>query len=434
MFLEQRLNFFNPQPFNQPTNTILGQTQKWSIDRTYPIEEILVFVNFDVTTGLTTTAPTTMDMFDNILSIVQRINLTTNDGRQPRTVVDLSGPAALEYASQVGLNLDEATMRLVAISGNPVGALAVPVGAYQMCYRIPCVNPMIADPMRTRMYLPVHTYPQDPTLTLTFNTLAQMLGGTPTGVIGTVRVDVVLVRRVPTQASEALLRSSAGSNPNGYIDWDLIETQFTVPLGTATEQRFPIPVPGNYVNMLFRQYKGGANYSRNVPVDVDVGDTIANNLGNETRWRLESANQVLREWRWKHLRTMNDFTRPTNVLGPLLTAPTLPTPRNQGFVAVASAGSPTINLTNQTANFPTSLQAAIANYRAGTSCLLDFLGDGLTNAGGNELGSLLDCNTPANNGLKMELIGTPASVATFPSVISVVGLRLFGDISRWQKF
>lgn len=431
MYLEQRLSYFNPPAFNLPTNTILGTTQKWSLDRTWPIEEILIFLNFDLSTGMTTISPTTPDLYDNILQLLQHVNLSVNDGRQPRTLVDCNGVALVEWASQVGMNLDEATLRMVAIAQNPIGAAAVPIGVYQMCYRIPCVNPLVGEPMRSRMYLPVHTYPQDPVLTLTFASLAAM--GT-TGVFGTIRVDVVLVRRVPTIQSEAFLRSTAGTNPSGYIDWDMLETPFVLPLGSATEVRLPIPVPGNYINLLFRQYKGGAALSRIVPVDVDVGDSMANNNGNETRWRIETGGTVLREWRWKHLRTINDMSRPVNVLAGISPKQTTPTPTGAGFVAVASAGAVTNQLSNQMANFPDTPQAATANYRAGTTAMIDFLNDGFSGDTGNELGSLLDCNTPATNGLKMELIGTPASVATNPSVIYVMGHRLFGDIARWQKF
>jgi hypothetical protein len=441
MFLEQRINFFNPDRFNLATNTILGTTQRWSIDRTWPIEEILIFVNFDVTTGLTIGAtPLSTDAHDNILQILQHVNLSVNDGRQPRSVVDCNGIALLEYGSQAGFNLDVATLTAIqqaqfALTTNGGATLGVPVGVYQMCYRIPCVSPKIAEPLRTRMYVPAHTYPQDPVLTLQFNTLTGM--GATAGAIGTIRVEVVLLRRVPTAQSEKLLRSTPGSNPTGYIDWDLIETPFAVPLNNGTEQRFSLPVPGNYLDLLFRQYKGGASYTRTACVDTDLGDTIANNLGLETRWRLDTGGVTVREWRWKHLRTMNDFSRPQVPMGPLLTLkPTLPLATGGAFVGLASAGAVTIGLSNQPTNFPSFVQGAAgtANYRAGSSTYLDFLTDGINGGSGNELGSLLDCNTPANNGLKMELIGTPASVATNASLIFVTGRRLFGDISRWQKF
>jgi hypothetical protein len=424
MYLEQRYSFFNPAPFNLSTNTILGTTQRWAIDRTWPIEEILIFVNFDVQTGWTTTNSTTPDMHDNLLALLGRVNLSVNDGRQPRSVVDASGVGLLEYVSNAGWNLDTATMAAVAASANPVGALAVPVGIYSICYRIPCAPIQVGEPLRSRLYLPVHTYPQDPVLTLSFNTVAAC-SAVSTGSVDNVTVDVVLIRRVPTRESEALLRSTAGSNPNGYIDWDLIETPFTIPLGSAAEFRAPLPVPGNYIDLLFRQYRGGsAPLSRIVTIDNETGAAKAT-LGSETRWRLESGLVVLREWRWRHLRTLNDYTKPQgstfiNPIGCLT-----------GGADAATVDDPLIL---RAGNFPTNNMAATAQYRAGTSCMIPFLQDGVTGDTGNELGSLLDCNTPANNGLKMEVIGTPASVSPNPSMLFIMGRRLFGDISRWQKF
>lgn len=422
MYLEQRLNVFRPPQFNLATNTILGTTQRFAIDRTYPIEEIVVRVSFSVTTAMDQTSPTTPDMWDNILQIVQKINLSVNDGRQPRSVVDCSGVALLEYAEQVGLTNDDATNQAIAVAANN-NAAGVPVGLFVLTYRIPMVPPSIGEPLRSRCYLPVHTHNQDPILSLTFNTIAGMSANN-TGVIGNVFTDVVLIRRVPTAGSEKLLRSTAGSNPTGYIDFDLIETPFAVPLGQANEIRFAVPTPGNYTGMVFRQYLGGATLTRKNPVDSNAGDSVAHNFGIENLWRLETGLVVVRQWSWAVLRTINDWTRTGTApfLSPL-------TP----FVAASSAGSPTSALQVIPANFPVSRQASTAYFRAGTSTYLDFLGDG-TGDTGNELGSLLDCNTPANNGLKMELIGTPASVATNQSVIYMLGHRLLGDISRWQKF
>ena len=434
MYLEQRLSFFNPVSFNLATNSILGTTQRWAIDRTWPIEEILIFLNFDITTAVrTATTSATPDQADNLMQLLAHINLTVNDGRQPRSVVDCSGVAMLEYVSNCGWNLDTATNLFCLMCQNAVGGVAanvIPVGTYQVCYRVPCAPVQVGEPLRSRLYLPVHTYPQDPVLTLQFNSLTNL--ATQAGVIGTVRVDVVLVRRLPTKQSEDKLRSTAGSNPTGYIDWDLIETPFSLPLGTASEVRLPIPVPGNYCELLFRQYKGGATVgtgvSRTNTIDVDVGDTIANNLGLETRWRLESGGVVMREWRWKHLRALNDFTKPQVPAAPALTP----------LLVAANGGSATDVL--QPANFPALSMGSIIGtgattaFRAGTSVMLPFLNDGLTGDSGNELGSLLDTNTPANNGLKMEIIGTQANVATSPNVLAVMGRRLFGDISRWQMF
>jgi hypothetical protein len=65
---------------------------------------------------------------------------------------------------------------------------------------------------------------------------------------------------------------------------------------------------------------------------------------------------------------------------------------------------------------------------------MDFLTDGQSEDIARELGSVLDCNTPANTGLKMEIVGAPTSVSTNASQLNLMGRRLFGDLSRWQKF
>jgi hypothetical protein len=441
MFLQQRFNYFSPPQFQGTGATLLGTTQKYQIDRTWPIEEIILHIGFNVTTALTLFPLTAQssDQSDNILQLIQHINLSVNDGKQPRSVVDCSGVGILEYVQQTGLNLDQATMTLVALSGvaagyvvaggsNIVGPVPLPVGFYQLTYRISMVHPWIGEPIRSRMYLPVHTYPQDPVLSLTFQSLANICTA---GAIGAMFVDVQLIRRVATAASETLLRANPGTNPNGYIDWDLIETPFGIGTGITSEQRFPLPIPGAYMDLLFRQYLGGTNVLRN-PVDgsgtgcsTATGQTYSG-FGNESRWRLETGLVVMREWRWKHLRAINDFSRPNNttlVIGSTVAGPL-------AFLTVQSSSG---NI-GSISPFAPNGGSVLCNFRNPVSCMLNFLSDGLSGDTGVELGSLLDCNTPANNGLKMEVIGNPANVATNGSMIAIMGRRLFGDLSRWQKF
>lgn len=427
MFMEQRFNYFSPPQFNLTGSTILGQRAQWNIDRTWPIEEIVIHVGFTVTTSaFTQTTAGTPDTYDNILQLIQRVTLGINDGTQPRNVVDSSGIGLLEYVSQVGFNLDQATMQLVALSQN-AGAAALPIGQYELTYRIPLVNPGIGEPLRSRCYLPVHTFPQDPILTLYFNTAAGM--GLSVGTFGNVYVDVQLIRRVPTPQSEKTLQATAPADQpaarrTGYIPFDLIETPMSIAPGIGTEQRFPLPIPGQYVSLMFRQYLGGATISRNVIDGTGIGDTVAHGFGAEQRWRLETGSVVIREWRWKHLRAINDWSRPQHSLGGNL---------------YASATNPPGALANVSSFFNTAPDfggppIATTNFRAASSTMHSFLLDGLSSDTGTELGSLLDCNTPFNNGLKMEVIGTPASVATNASYLFLLGHRFFGDLSRWTRF
>jgi hypothetical protein len=306
-------------------------------------------------------------------------------------------------------------------AGAATAPLTLPVGCYVLTYRVPMCHPWIGEPLRSRFYLPVHLYPQDPVLTLQFAPASVMYSS---GVIGFIACEIELIRRVPTAASEAALQASAGTNPSGYIDSDLIETPFAVPLGVGSEQRFPIPIPGQYTELVMRQYLGGTNVNR-LPIDATGdGTTVAKGFGNEQRWRVETGGSVLREWKWRHLRDMNDFSRPT--------------PQGAGMQWNLSSGTvayyaPSGGFVGNPSPFAV-MGSGFCGFRNPNSTCINFLSDGLTGDPGVELGSLLDCNTPANNGLKMEIIGAPASVTTNGSMLFVLGRRYFGDLSRWQKF
>ena len=402
MFLEQRYNYFSPPQFNQASAACLGTVQKWSFDRTWPVEEIVLHVVF--TTGSSAdmansvSSATTPDMFDNILNVIQRINISVNEGNQPRTVVDCSGVGMLEWVSQAGLNLDAATLSMIALSQ---GSSVAKSGTYNLTYRIPLAQPFFGDPLRIRTLLPVHLHRQDPVITLWFNSLTNM--GFTAGSISNLFVDVQLIRRIPTADSEATLQKIPASI-GGYISWDLVESQYSTGVGNAAEQRYQLPIPGSYTALLFRQYLGGSAITRNTIDYAGIGDTVAHGAGSEDRWRLESGLVVKNEWRWRHLRANSDWTRPANS-------------SNQTY-------SP---------NFSGGVLSA-TNFRAASSTMIDFAGGNLNGDTVNELGSVLDCNAAALSNLKMELIGKPANVATNPSSLIVVGHRMFGDLSPWQKF
>ena len=404
MILQQRYNMFFPPQFSGSASgannsPLFGQTQKFQIDRTFPIEEIRIHVNFTVASGGITLAasPSTPDQFDNILTLLQHVNLSVNDGKQPRSAVDCDGVALLEYQAATGINVDRATGFVMALSQGTT----IPAGNYRLTYRIPMVETWIGEPLRTQMYLPVHTYPQDPVLTLQFQNAANIYSA---GNINNISAGIQLVRRVVTAASEKWIQSRRASNPNGYIDFDLIETPFSVPVGTGSEIRFQLPIPGQYATLLMRHYLGGATVTRK---EIDNGAS-GSSFGNENRWRLESAQITIREWRWQHLLCELQMNQPASPL--ILPSGTALYARPGGAGIVSGTGTDYAN-----------------------SVLHNFLTDGMSGDDAVELGSLLDCNTPASAGLKMEIIGTPTNVATNASYLKVMGRRFFGDLSRWQK-
>lgn len=415
MFLPQRFNVFSPQQFAGAG--LLGTTQKFPLPRTWPIEDIYVRVNFTVSVALAlTTNPTTPDQYDTILQLIQHINLSVNNGTQPRSVIDCSGVALLEYQEHDAQNIDIGTRMVMGQS--QTGGLQP--ANYTLVYRLPMVDNSVGEPLRSRMYLPVHTYPQDPVLTLTFQNAATMYS---TGTISGITVTVLVVGRQVTPGSEKTLQQSASTNPNGYFDWDLIETPFIVPLGSGAPIRLALPLPGSYSNLMMRHYLGGATMTRK---EIDNGAT-GSSFGNENLWDIETAANAIRQWRWQDLRYLAEMSQVIVPVG------------INGLFGSTASGSYTGG--TSLAAMPNMLLpmagGSIANgtgFRYANSTWLDFLTDGQGEDVARELGSVLDCNTPANTGLKMEIVGSPTNVATNASQLNIMGRRIFGDLSKWQKF
>jgi hypothetical protein len=381
MMTPKRLTYLSPAALQVASGNLVGTTVKLAIDRTWPIEEIIVLM--DIRAHGTPLSTLTCD---GVLKLLKRVNFSINDGIQPRSAVDFTGPGLLEYALHAGLNLGPGTMECIRAT---IAGTLVASSYYRIGYRIPLVHPIITEPLRTRMLCDVNNHPQDPVLTLDFGTTAEMAGA---GTQCTVELaDVILVRRqVSRELDERILKDG------GFIKSDLIETAFQIGTGVSGEQRWQVPTPGQYANLLLRHYKGGAAVTRN-----DVSETLT--LGSETRWRLESGGVVIHDWRNKHLQELNAYSR-------------------------------VLNSSDQTyAPNPGEALAAATLYQDPAHVMLDFLSDGVNgNQPANELGSLLDCNLPTNSGLKMEVIGSVGSVATNGSTLYIGGQRFFGDLSRWQ--
>ncbi len=408
MFLVSRPNTLgNPPTLNLAAGANLGAILKLAIDRSFPLERIDIAVSFNVTTALVMAPATaqTTDAYDNILQLLQHINLSVPTASQPRNVVDCRGAALLEYNARTGLNLDAPTLELVASSQTT----GLATGCYRMTYSIPLAPNRMADPLRTRLLLPVHQTNQDPVLTLTFNSLAGM--GMTAGVFGQIYVEVGLVRRAPTALSEAQLAKTAivggaldaNGAATGYINFDLLEQPWNIAPGlggTSVPQRFPLALNGEYTEFCYMHYLGGANITRSVIDASGAGDTVAHGFGSESIWQLQTAQVPIRTWKWHQLQFQSDRRNPR-------------TRANQTYAP--NFGGPVF---------------ANTNFQPGSSTVDNFLDDGVNTDDCNELGSLVDANLQGT--LKLELVGYVANVATNGTTLYVMGRRLFGDLGRWQ--
>jgi hypothetical protein len=289
---------------------LAGTVKKLTLDRVWPLEGILIIcdITVDASIGGTLTA-------DGFLGFLKNVNLSVNDGIQPRTIVDVSGVGLLEYAAQTGINLDSGMLALIS-EHTKASPAVVASNIYRIAYYVPLVHPQITEPRRTQMLIDINNHVQDPVLTLTFSTAAEMQ--TTAQDLATASCEVVLIRRRMTAAlNKAII------DGGGYVPFDLLESVYTIATGVTAEQRLAVPIPGSYAGLLVRMYKGA-----NPIVRGDISGNVT--AGTETRWRLESGNVVFREWRNKHLKIINEMSRPLNIdnltyapnIGPVLASNT----------------------------------------------------------------------------------------------------------------
>lgn len=417
MVLGQKLSFVKDSRLTLTAANFPQQTIRLPIDRAWPIEEILVFVQFTVAAAAIVN---TAFIFYAMLNALRRITLEVTDDKGPRNVVNATGPGLLGLVSNEGLNLDSCTLSVMQGLGQGFFA---GTGQYRICYRIPLVHPMVTGKLRPKMMLPVHLMPQDPILTLDFAPATEQYSGVADPYTAA-SVDVVLVRRDWPRALAVAVDKETGGRPlDWFIKSDIQETSYALAASlTNSEQRFPVSLPGQYSGLYIHHLKGGA-----LGTLEDLSGSTA--LGSETQWTLESGGVAFRSWRQKHVKALNEFSKNVGPSG---------FPNMNLFTAVSpklvTSGTAVVNATNLFApnyNFGAPLQTGQAIAQP-AQIYHDFLSDGINDA--DELGSLLDCNIPSLNGLKMEVVGnvtTPAGAAQSSS-LQIVGRRFYGDLSRYQ--
>lgn len=395
MILEKQTRVYRPRDFQAASAGILGTTQRFAIPNGNPIEAI--WICMEITNGSTGLLPDDgtqgVQGADNILGMVQRVQL---DCVSPvwgaYKAVDFSGIGLLEYAANAGLNLPVSVWDYIRLwQANAATSLGNNAKAKLW---IPIMMPhfFAAEPLRTRMLLPCHTWGnQQPVLTVQFQSSANMAKSGNTGTIASALCSIYVVYREMSEAQTSDIESKGG-----FIKTDIIEQQFSpgVGVGGAPVLRAPLQGPGSYLGLVCRHYLGGAQTTRK-----EVSNVVT--FGSEDIWTLEMNTQTKRQFRWSDLKMENELSTPRNVLsqtsspffGPAITAGEL--------------------------------------FQNPASVYMDFLSDGLEMA--NELGSVLDANIAFNRGYKWEICGPWANPATNASFLYYGGHRVWGDISSLQS-
>jgi hypothetical protein len=365
---------------NPGTNLLLGTQKRVPVPRDYPIEEIKI--TLDIAANAT---PPSSPTADGWLKLLKRVQLWVPFADEPRNVVDCSGNFLLEYLAHVGMNTDTATLAALGELNKTTPAL-IASNKYRLTYRIPLVQPQLAEPLRSRMLLPVHTLKQDPQLILDFAAAAEMHS---VGTMDTITCEIVYQQReMPERVTLGILEDG------GFMRYDLLETPFVVPVGVSGEKDFDIPTPGHYLGLLLRHYKGANPVTRN-----DISQTVT--AGSETLWSLRVGKRDRLRFRMKTLAIINDESRAKN--------------------NVSQTGSPSFS----------GPLATNTQYQDCSSVYIDFMNDGLGQV--NELGGALDCYTPEEKSQLVQLHGFVSAPATNAHTLYIGGHRILErDIERWK--
>jgi hypothetical protein len=412
MILPGRLENIQDSRLTLTTLNFPQQTLRIPIPRSWALEEIFITVQF------TSKAAITTQFAYGLLNALRRVSLEINDGIQPRTPVNVTGPGLLQLISHEGIGLDRSTLSVMGQLGQ--GFLAN-TGVYRITYRIPLVHPAITGGLRAKCLLPVHLFPQDPILVLDFAPAAEICSAVADP-FSAAAVEVWTFRRdFPRRFAQYINDQTKGNPIQWFIRSDIQETIYPLSTSlTSSEQRFEIPKPGQYSSLLMHMLKGNAALTL-----ADISASTA--VGTETLWRIESAGTVFRQWRMKQAQTLNDYSRVTEQAGIFnLNVLTL------DALKLTQTGTAVITATNVMVP-NTNWGGALAlgyGVQDPHSVFHDFLTDGLTDV--DELGSLLDCNPTALAGLKMEIIGAVTTPANQASSVGLVGRRFYDDLSKYQ--
>jgi len=409
-----------------------AQTKRIQLTRTGPIEAIFIIVQVTLNALLT-------DLITfGLLNLLKKVTLNVNDGTGAYDAVYSSGPGLIVLQDQEGVSLDRSTQSalfqsLAALQGAGTGP-QIPTGSiFRICYPIWCPHPALGEWLRLRSLIPAHRHVQDPVLTMDFAPAAE-ISQSVANPFSAANLEVMIIRRdLPSALDQQLIDSG------GYIRWDIRETPFDLPLGTNAEKRFALPGPGDYPSLAGYMYKGftGGGLESKLS-DLSASATV----GSESLWRLEAAQNSIRQWRMKGRQIYNDQTRGgcrqtsiMNLFGGSAAATWITTLSNLGV----TGGAPPVLLTATTLGMPQNMGGDLAAGLAVQEPAVfgfDFVTDTML-AGANELGGCLDANF-ASDAIKWEIVApidvTRGTAATASSSLNLIGRRYRDNITRWKKY
>lgn len=251
----------------QRTGLVVGQAFTQEITREFHIESIFIRLTAVVNGAIATATA------DGLLGLLKRVQFQISDGSKTRNVIDCSGRALIERAYlDIGV-LDRNTQ----IAKDQTAA-----ATYTITYPIFFASPKISDPVGSAFLLPAPRFNQNPILSLTIASQADVDGhATPTFTMSSLACDILVNKR----------QVNVVNFPT--VDHELIETTVAY-ASSAASQLYELQVPGSYLSLALRGYT-----SATARGDVSTA-------GGE--FKLQVLGNVIRRFKLLDVQTENDFS------------------------------------------------------------------------------------------------------------------------------
>jgi hypothetical protein len=246
----------------------LGSTIRFEVTREFHIEALFLRIIATPSAAMATANA------DALQAIVNRIQVQVSDGSQNRNVVDASGPAILELASQWQGGLDRDTAANVGT--NPSAT------ARTLIYPIWFAHPQLSDPIGSVLLLPAPRFNSNPVVTVTFATQAQMdTNATPTFAVSALTAQLIIVRRQVNRPKFPIFNSEISEIAVSYAS-------------TGNAQLYELQIPGSYTGILLRDF---ASLTSRASIQTAGGEN-----------RLQLLGTVIRRFQAQDLQFENDYS------------------------------------------------------------------------------------------------------------------------------
>jgi hypothetical protein len=342
-----------------------GNTISFSITRNFFLSSVLLKI--PITLGGTYGSAATFSTM-GLVDLVQRVQLSINDGTSNRNQTDATGGALVRRSMRICNGVDTGTIAALGASLNRLETTGAGDSAGNYIVTIPLLfrHPQISDPIGSALMLPLPRYNTNPSLNVTFGQKSNVILSGATGATVTIGNPYICILKRQVDV----------------VTFPTLDTEFreisTPVSSTGPNQLQNLDVPGNYTMIDYF-----CTNSSGIGADLSGGNT----------WNLQYLSNVLRQFVLADLKTVEQMS-----MG------------NDSYLYNAAATTP--------ANLFTDLLPGYYHQ--------DFLHDEYGMEVG-ELGSVLNVNVLAGSGSQLQVLFNATSTGS----ISFAFEKIMGDLSGY---